>query len=78
MNEWMAQRADALARTSGVDRDAFELSDEDIDRVLDIAAYAAHDSDARTNAPLLCYLIGVARAGGASLEQLDETVRSTS
>jgi hypothetical protein len=78
VNEWLSQRADALARASGVDRAALELADEDIDRVLDAAAHAAHDSDARTNAPLLCYLLGVARAGGASLEQLDETVRSTS
>lgn len=78
MNEWLSQRADALARAAGVDRAALELSAEDIDRLLDIAAYAAHESDARTNAPLLAYLVGVARAGGAPLEQLDETVRSTS
>ena len=77
MNEWLSQRADALARRTGVDRSALELSDEDVDRLLDIAAHAAHASDARTNAPLLCYLVGVARAGGTPLEQLDETVRST-
>jgi len=78
VNEWLSQRADALAAAAGVDRAELELSDDDIDRLLELAARAAHASDARTNAPLLCYLVGVARRRGASLEQLDETVRSTS
>ena len=62
MNEWLATRADALAEGTGIDR----------------AALAAHDSGARTNAPLLCYMLGRARAGAASLDELDEIVRSTS
>ena len=78
MNEWLSQRADALAAAAGVDRVELELSDDDVDRLLELAGHAAHASDARTNAPLLCYLVGIARARGASLEQLDETVRSTS
>jgi uncharacterized protein DUF6457 len=78
VNDWLAQRADALARATGIDREAFELSDDDVDRLLDLAAHAAHDSDARTNAPLLTYLAGVGRARGASLEQLDQAIRSTS
>lgn len=78
MNEWLSQRADSLADTSGVDRAALELSDDDVDRLLELAGHAAHDSGARTNAPLLCYLVGVARSGGATIRELDETVRSTS
>ena len=78
MNEWLSQRADALARVTGVDRSALELSDEDAEHLLDLAAHAAHDSDVRTNAPLLCYLVGVARTAGTPLDQLGETVRSTS
>jgi hypothetical protein len=78
VNEWLSQRADALARATGVDRSALELSAEDVDRLLDLAGHAAHDSDARTNAPLLCYLIGVARTAGTPLDRLDEIVRSTS
>jgi len=78
VNEWLSQRADALAAAAGVDRVELELSDDDVDRLLELAGHAAHASDARTNAPLLCYLVGIARARGASLEQLDETVRSTS
>ena len=78
MNDWLAARADALAKRSGVDRAALELTDHEIEGLLELAGHAAHDSGARTNAPLLCYLVGLARAGGVSLDELDETVRSTS
>jgi hypothetical protein len=78
VNEWLSACADALAAAGGVDRAALELSDDEVDRLLELAGHAAHASGARTNAPLLCYLVGVAHARGASLEQLDESVRSTS
>ena len=78
MNDWLAARADALAERSGVDRAALELTDQEVEGLLELAGHAAHESGARTNAPLLCYLVGLARAGGVSLEELDETVRSTS
>ena len=78
MNEWLAERADALAAATGIDRDALELSPEEIDQLLDLAAVAAHESGARTNAPLFCYLLGRARPGAASLGELDQIVRSSS
>jgi len=78
VNEWLSERADALASASGVERTAFDLSDADADRLLELAGYAAHTTDLRTNAPLLCYLVGVARGGGASVEDLDRIARSTS
>jgi hypothetical protein len=46
--------------------------------LLDVARIAAHDSGARTNAPLLCYLIGLAQAGGADLKTLAAAVRRSS
>jgi len=70
VNDWLAARADAL----GVD----PLTPEQISLLLGLASDAAHESGARTNAPLLCYLVGRAHASGASLEELAETVRSTS
>ena len=70
MNEWLAARADAL----GVDH----LTPEQISLLLNLAGDAAHESGTRTNAPLLCYLVGRAQASGASLEELVETVRLTS
>ena len=66
MNEWLVTRADELAEGTGIDRAALELSPEEIETLLDLAAHAAHESGARTNAPLLCYLLGRARAGAAS------------
>ncbi len=82
MNEWLSQRADALAAEAGVPRDVLELSPGEIERLLELAGFAAHSSGTRTNAPLLCYLVGLARGGteGAAtgLEELDRIVRSTS
>jgi len=78
VNEWLVTRAEALAEGTGIDRAALELSPEEIETLLDLAAHAAHESGARTNAPLLCYLLGRARAGAASLDELDQIVRSTS
>jgi hypothetical protein len=78
VNEWLSARADALAAGAGVPRELLEISPEDIARLLELAGHAAHDSGARTNAPLLCYLVGLAQGEANSLEQLDEIVRSTS
>lgn len=78
MNEWLSVRADALAAEAGVARALLELSPADAERILELAGYAAHDSGARTNAPLLCYLVGVSHGAGKNLEELDEIVRSTS
>jgi Domain of unknown function (DUF6457) len=69
VNDWIAARARAL----GVD----DLKPEEIAQLLDLAGHAAHESGARTNAPLLCYLVGRAQ-GERSLTELDEIVRSTS
>ena len=78
MNDWLSERADALSRATGLDRAAFDLSDEDVERLLELAGYAAHSTDLRTNAPILCYLVGVARGGGTTLDELDRIARSTS
>ena len=69
MNEWITRQADALG--------AGELSETEQTTLLDLARIAAHDSGDRTNAPLLCYLLGRAQ-GEKSLDELAEIVRSTS
>jgi hypothetical protein len=43
--------------------------------LLDLAGFAARESGARTNAPLLCFVLGRAVAQGADLETLDRAVR---
>ena len=69
MNEWIAARARAL----GVD----DLTSDEVALLLHLAGHAAHESGARTNAPLLCYLLGRAQ-GDRSLAELAEIVQSTS
>jgi hypothetical protein len=74
VNEWLAARSRAL----GVD----ELTPEQISQLLGLAGDAAHESGQRTNAPLLCYLVGRAQGegtlGARSLDELLEIVKSTS
>jgi len=69
VNEWLTTRAAAL----GVD----ELTPDEISLLLNIAGDAAHESGTRTNAPLLCYLLGRAQ-GERQLADLAEILRSTS
>jgi hypothetical protein len=78
MDAWLRAARDAVAATSEVPAADLELSDEDERIVLDLARIAAHDSGDRTNAPLLCYLIGVAAGtGAADLEAIAKVVRGT-
>jgi uncharacterized protein DUF6457 len=77
MDAWLSEALDALARAAAVPRSELELDDEDERTLLDLARIAAHESGARTNAPLLCYLVGRAE-GGADLQTLADAIRSTS
>jgi len=53
-----------------------ELSPVDVEELLELARIAAHESGERINAPLLCYLIGLARGqhGGELADLVDATV----
>ena len=77
MDAWLSQARDALAQASGLDRTTLEIDDESAATLLDLARIAAHESGERTNAPLLCYLVGRAE-GAASLDELAEAVRAQS
>jgi hypothetical protein len=77
VDAWLTEARDAVAAAAGVPPSELELSDADAATLLDLARIAAHDSGERTNAPLLCYLVGRAQ-GGASLDDLADAVRRTS
>jgi hypothetical protein len=77
VDAWLTEARDALAQAAGVPAAELELSEEESRTLLELARIAAHDSGERTNAPLLCYLVGRAQ-GGAGLNELAETVRSRS
>jgi hypothetical protein len=76
VDEWLVEARDRLAEAAGQGPDSLELSQAEIDELLELARLAAHDSGERINAPLVCYLVGLARGrGGAELSALvDATV----
>jgi Domain of unknown function (DUF6457) len=76
VDDWLREARDRLAEASGESPDSFELSQAEIDDLLELARVAAHDSGERINAPLLCYLVGLARGrAGSDLSALvDATV----
>ena len=74
MDAWLAEARDALARKAGLPPEQLELSEDDAAVLLDLARIAAHESGERTNAPLLCYLVGRAQ-GDADLGDLAAAVR---
>ncbi|HVL90345.1 MAG TPA: DUF6457 domain-containing protein [Actinomycetota bacterium] len=67
MNDWMQDVIDSLAQRTGLDPATLTLSSDEQRTILDVARVAAHSSGARINAPLLCYVLGVAAAQGAPL-----------
>jgi hypothetical protein len=74
MDAWLSQRRDSIAQAAGLETEQLEISDGDAATLLDLARIAAHESGERTNAPLLCYLVGRAE-GAASLDELAGAVR---
>ncbi len=74
MDSWLTQARDAVAGAAGIPPRELSLDDDDVATLLDVARVAAHESGDRTNAPLLCYLLGRAQGGG-DLDGLAAAVR---
>jgi hypothetical protein len=74
VDDWLTSARDALAQAAGVPPEELTIDEEDARTLLDLARIAAHVSGDRTNAPLLCYLVGRAQ-GGASVDELAAAVR---
>ena len=77
MDAWLNDARNTLAQAAGVAPEQLELTEEDAATLLELARVASHESGARTNAPLLCYLVGRAQ-GAASLEELAAAVTRSS
>ena len=75
MDAWLTDARDAIAAAARVNPAELDLDDESERTLLKLARIAAHDSGERTNAPLLCYLVGRASARGADLAQLADAVK---
>jgi len=67
VNDWLREAAAGMGGE-------FELSSEEMRILLDLAAYAAHESGNRVNAPLVCYLVGRLQ-GERDLDDVAEAVR---
>jgi hypothetical protein len=76
MDDWLADASRRLAEQAGEDPSSLQLSQADIDELLELARIAAHESGERTNAPLLCYLVGLlhGRLGGDLSSLVDAAV----
>ena len=61
MNEWLDNARRRLAEAVGEQSSVYQLTEKDVDDLLDLARVAAHEGGERTNAPLLTYLVGVAK-----------------
>ena len=75
MDAWLSDARAAVAAAAGVPTDDLELTDAEAATLLELARIAAHESGERTNAPLLCYLVGRARRNGVGLDSLADAVR---
>jgi protein involved in polysaccharide export with SLBB domain len=76
VDEWLTRARDALAAAGGLTPEELELDRDTQRTLLEVARIAAHESGARTNAPFVSYLVGVARERGASLHDLAEAIRA--
>jgi hypothetical protein len=78
MHTWLSHARDRLAAAAGAEPAELDLTQAEVDTLLELARLAAHESGERTNAPLLCYLVGVAYGrGGGSLEDLADAAVGT-
>ena len=71
---WISELTSRLADATGLDADALAVSDADAETLLLLAAVAAHETGERTNAPILCHVLGRAVALGAPLPDLASVV----
>ena len=76
MDGWLEGARGKLAATVGEHPTAYDLTRHEMDELLELARVAAHESGERTNAPLLCYLVGLAhgRHGGELSDLVDAAV----
>jgi hypothetical protein len=74
VTDWLGDAQARLSEASGVEASDLQLDPRQVEELLDLARVAAHESGERTNAPLVCYLAGLAHARGRA--GLTELVRA--
>ena len=71
MDSWLADAQAAIGDAEGA-----PLGARDAETLLELARIAAHTSGDRRNAPLLCYLVGLAVAHGGDLDAIAARMRA--
>jgi hypothetical protein len=71
---WISELTTRIADATGIAPATLAIDPDDADTLLRLAAIAAHESGERTNAPLLCHVLGRAVALGAPLDELANVV----
>jgi hypothetical protein len=71
---WISDFSGQIAKSTGIETSALALTEADADTLLRLAGLAAHTSGERTNAPLLCHVLGRAVALGTPLGELARLV----
>ena len=76
MHEWLVRAVERLAAETGATTAELTLTQGEIDEILELARVAAHESGERINAPLVSYLVGLARGrhGGDLADVIDSVV----
>ena len=73
--DWLTETTLQLARATGLDPAVLMVDARAAETLLDLAGAASHASGERTNAPLLCHVLGRAVAHGATLDDCARVVR---
>jgi hypothetical protein len=71
---WISDMTSRIAVSAGIDARMLTINDVDAQELLRLAGVAAHSSGDRTNAPLLCHVLGRAVARGAPLDALARVI----
>jgi hypothetical protein len=72
--DWITEMTLRLASATNLDAADLLLDAEAKETLLDLAGVAAHSSGDRTNAPLLCHVLGRAIARGATFDECARAV----
>jgi hypothetical protein len=73
---WISEMTARIADETGIDAATLAIDAADAETLLRLAGVAAHESGERTNAPLLCHVLGRAVALGTPLDALARVVES--
>ncbi len=71
---WISDMTTRIADATDIPVALLTIDTDDADLLLRLAGIAAHESGERTNAPLLCHVLGRAVARGAPLDELANIV----